>query len=135
MGKRKQPYRPKLFESTGDTSDTSANIYMSMLKSPAFKDLTNNQRLLYVYLKSRYYDQKNKPIEADKTSFTFNQCRWIKGGAYSFDIYSNKRQFYRDRDALADHGFIEIVERNKNQRESNIYRFSDGWRTWPKRPP
>lgn len=138
MGNRKTPYKPKLFESTGRSNDTSANIYDSMLVSPAFKALTKGQRLLYVYMKKMYYGHR-RPIKDDPLSFTFNQCKWIKDkkhtNKYGFELYSNKNQFYKDRDALVNHGFIEIVENNKNQRESNIYRFSDKWRTWQPKPP
>lgn len=135
MARRKQKYTPKSFESTGDTSDTSANMYISMMKSPAFMDLTTNQRLLYVYMKACYYGQKRKPVEGDRTAFTFNQCTWIKGNEYGFCIYSNRNQFYRDRNALVSHGFIDVVESNRNQRESNVYRYSDRWQTWRKIPP
>lgn len=58
MGRRKGKYVPKLFESTGVSHDTSANIYGSMLESPAFKDLSKNQRLLYIYMKKQYYGTK-----------------------------------------------------------------------------
>lgn len=138
MGKRKSPYKPKTFESTGRSNDTSANIYDSMLESPAFRDLTYRQRLLYVYMKSMYYGHR-RPIKDEPTSFTFNQCKWIKDAKHknkhSFELYSNKAMFYRDRNALVAHGFIEIVENNKNQRESNVYRFSDKWQTWQPKPP
>ena len=60
----KKKYKPKSFESTGTSSDVSANIYKSMIMSDAWNDLTN-QRLLYVYCKSCYYGQK----DAYKKSF------------------------------------------------------------------
>lgn len=135
MGKRKPPYIPKPYESTKGKGDTSSNIYESMLLHPAFRDLTMNQRALYMYMKDQKYAQKRKPIEGDDTTFYFNQCKWLKGGAHSYDLYSNKDQFYKDRDTLVSHGFIEIVENNKNQRCSNVYRLSDGWRTWQAKPP
>lgn len=131
----KETYKKTPFESDGNPSDVSANIYESMLKSPAFKDLTASQRMLCVYMKARYYGQKRKPYKDDRTSFTFNESVWIKGNPHGYEIYSNKRQFYKDRQALIDHGFIEIAENNKNQRESNVYRYSSEWRTWSKKPP
>lgn len=138
MGNRKGSYKPKPFESTGRSNDTSANIYDSMLESSAFKDLSYRQQLLYVYMKARYYGHKH-PIKDDSTTFTFNQGLWIKDKNHSYKggykLYSHKAHFYRDRDALVNHGFIEIVENNKNQRESNVYRFSDKWRTWQPKPP
>lgn len=51
MGRRKKVYKAKTFESNGASNDTSANVYESMLNSPAFMDMTKNQRLLYIYMK------------------------------------------------------------------------------------
>ena len=48
----KKKFKPKAFESTGVSSDVSANIYNSMIFSNAWNDLTKNQRLLYLYCKS-----------------------------------------------------------------------------------
>ena len=52
MSKREgkaRPYEKKPYESDCAKSDTSANIYMSMLMSPAWMDLTPKQQQLYVY--------------------------------------------------------------------------------------
>lgn len=62
-GNRK--YQKKDFESTGATSDTSANIYMSMLLAPAWRELTANQQRLYLYCKAQYYGEKRKPITVE----------------------------------------------------------------------
>lgn len=64
MSKRKMPYRKKPFESTGVSSDTSANIYMSMIMSVAWRQLSSNQKVLYVYCKAQYYAEKKHPIQA-----------------------------------------------------------------------
>lgn len=130
---RRPRYKKQSFESDLSSSDTFAGIYLSMLKHPAFKTLTPNQKILYVYMKAQFYGQKRKPIKDDSMSFTFNQSKWLKGKPHSYELYSNKGQFYKDRDALIEHGLIECVENNRTIRESNVYRFTDRWHTG--RPP
>ena len=132
---RKRKYKPKPFESTGQSNDTSANIYESMLLSPAFKDLTKNQRLLYVYMKAQYYG-KRKPgrdftdIEAlqDDKLFYFNFALAKKYGLYSSD--GSKGRFYDDITALEDHGFITTLVNGKSNHRRSIYRYSTDWQEW-----
>ena len=86
MKMSRQKYKPKSFESTGISSDTSANIYMSMLLSNAWNKLTKNQQILYVYCKAQYYAEKRKPktmvIELNENEqnlcFTMNKSKWCK---------------------------------------------------------
>ena len=75
MSKRAQPYLKKPFESDGRSSDVSANIYFSMLTSPAWLDLTSNQKNLYVICKMQLYAEKHKP-DGDRSLFTLNQAKW-----------------------------------------------------------
>ena len=70
MSKRGKPYLKKSFESSGASSDTSANIYCSMINSAAWLDLTASQKVLYVTCKAQYYAEKKKPIQDDNTTFT-----------------------------------------------------------------
>lgn len=124
MSRRHKPYQKKSFESTGKSSDTSANIYMSMLLSDAWKDLTAQQQRLYLYCKSQYYAEKVKP-NGDPLCFTMNQSKW----ADLYGIYKRKNaaSFYRDISALIEHGFISCVECGAVTRTKSIYRFSDKW--------
>ena len=59
--RKKTKYEKKTFESDCSSSDVSANIYLSMLTSPAFMDLSNGQKVLYLYCKSQYYAEKKAP--------------------------------------------------------------------------
>ena len=61
MSRRKTPYQKRPFESIGTSNDTSANLYMSMLLSDAWRALTAQQQRLYLYCKSQYYAEKQKP--------------------------------------------------------------------------
>ena len=133
MSKSKTKYKPKKFESTGVLSDTSSNIYMSMLMSDAWQSLTKNQQILYVYCKAQYYAEKRKPkpklVELDDEQlslcFTMNKSKWCN----LYKIYKNGSQssFVKDIKALVDNGFIDIVESGKNTRTKNIYRLSSEW--------
>ncbi len=129
--------QPKSFESDGRSKDSFARIYESMFESKAFMDLTKNQRLLYLYMKKQLY-AKRKPqadypeIEQFKgeSLFYFNLAAAEKYGLYS---RTNNKQFYKDKDVLIDHGFIECVSNGRCTRSKSIYKFSGNWKLW--KPP
>ncbi len=123
MGRRKI-YTPKSFESIGGKR-LSANIYISMLESTAWKQLSKNSRLLYVYMKAQYYGAKNIP-EHPATDFVFN---WGLA-SQTYGLYTNKTQFAKDKSELIKYGFIECVENGKCTRTKSIYRFSDKWQSF-----
>ena len=134
MGRRKGKYVPQLFESTGVSHDTSANIYGSMLESPAFKDLSKNQRLLYIYMKKQYYgtkkpgkDYPDMPELQGNELFYFNMARAVKYGLYS---RSNDRQFYHDISEIEHHGFIKTISSGKATKSKSIYKFIGEWKQW-----
>ena len=128
MSSRKhKPYQKKLFESTGASNDTSANIYMSMLLSPAWKDLTANQQRLYVYCKAQYYAEKQKP-NGDVLCFTMHQSKWCD--LYNLYKRNNAASFIRDMTELIAHGFVSCVECGAISRSKSIYRFSSKWQKW-----
>lgn len=117
-------YTPKPFESVGGNK-LSANIYVTMLQSPAYLTLSGNAAKLYNYMKLQYFGAKNIS-EHPAEDFVFNWGMASK----TYPLYTNKKQFYKDRDMLIEHGLIEVVECGKNTRTKNIYRFSDKWQSW-----
>lgn len=127
MSRRKTPYQKKSFESTGASSDISANVYMSMLLSPAWKDLTANQQRLYLVCKAQFYGEKTKP-NGDPLCFTMNQSKWC--GLYGLYEKSNAKGFYRDMAALIENGFVTCVESGAPTRTKSIYRFSSMWQKY-----
>lgn len=127
MSYRKKPYEKKMFESTGTSKDTSANIYMSMLMSNAWAQLTATQRQLYLYCKAQYYAEKTKP-DNDRLCFTMNQSKWSK--LYGLYKESNAKGFYRDMSALIEYGFIQCVSSGAIERRKSIYRFSSMWQNY-----
>lgn len=131
--KKWKKYIPQGFESFGYSNDTSANIYLSMLVSPAWLALTKNAQILYVYCKSQYYAERRKPIPQIrqlndtqlKRCFTMNKSKWLD----VYHIYNSEYgQFYKDMAMLVEQGFIEVVESGKSNRTKSIYMFSDKWR-------
>ena len=124
MSKRKTPYQKKPFESSGASNDVSANLYMSMLLSDAWRTLTARQQRLYLYCKAQYYAEKQKP-SGDPLSFTMNQAKWC--GLYGLYEKSNAKGFYRDMAALIETGFVTCVECGAATRTKSIYRFSSMW--------
>ena len=128
MGSRKRAYVKKPFESLGQSWDTSANIYHSMQMCEAWKDLTAQQKVLYLACKDQLYAERKKPIEEDPLSFTLNQHKWMR--EYGLYTSSNQKGFYRDMRALVAHGFIVCVFSGRFTREKSVFRFSSAWRRW-----
>lgn len=134
MAAKKRKYKPREFESTGVRNDSSANIYRTMFLSPAFLNLTKNQRLLYITMKSQYYgvqkpgkDFPEIPELQGDDLFYFSMWTAERYGLYT---RGNHMSFYKDTKSLVDHGFIEIVSNGRATHEKNIYRYSSKWRTW-----
>lgn len=133
MPKNSKKYAPKPFESDGNASDTSANIYMSMLMSYAWQQLSKNAQVLYVYCKAQYYAEKRKPKpehrqlseQEQRQCFTMNKSKWQK----LYKIYkSDNGQFNKDMKQLIEYGFVELLESGKNVREKNTYILSSEWK-------
>ena len=127
MSGKKSKYQKKTFESNCSSSDVSSNLYESMLISPAWLDLTPKQQVLYLYCKLQYYAEKRKPNN-DPEQFTMNQNKW--GVKYHLYKITNAKGFYRDMEALIEHGFIACVESGKATRTKSIYRYSSAWLDW-----
>lgn len=127
MSRRRHQYQKKPFESTGASNDTSANIYMSMLLSAAWRSLTAQQQRLYLYCKAQLYAEKQKPNN-DPLCFTMNQSKWAE--LYGLYEKSNAKGFYRDMSALIEKGFITCVQCGAITRTKSIYRFSNMWQNY-----
>ena len=127
MSKKKVKYIKQSFESKGFSSDTSANIYESMLKSDAWFDLTATQKVLFLVCKAQYYCQKKKP-DGNRFRFTMNRNKWLN----EYKLYSegNQAGFYRDMEALIEKGFIKCEFCGAFTRTRNIYEYSDKWRLY-----
>jgi len=127
VGIKKKPYVKKSFESTGASSDVSANIYESMVLSPAWMDLSAQEKALYQVCKLRYYSQKKKPNDNPK-QFHMSQCIWRD--KYKLYTDANKRRFYSDMAGLINHGFLICAENGFSSRTHSVYEYSDKWQSF-----
>lgn len=147
--KKEKKYTPKEFESEREflpvnkenikVKDVSANIYISMLQSKAWHNLTSKQKELYLYCKAQYYGERKskaehltvtekeceKDIDISKR-FTMNKSKWCE----IYGLYTNgtQRYFYSDMKALIENGFVQTIEKGKTSRTKNIYEFSGRWK-------
>lgn len=122
--------KPKIncepFECSPYESKAFVRIFLDMVNSPAFKDLSYKQQLLYFYMKTQFCQKDSKKPNGKHLQFYFNR------GLYknTLELYSNDGQFRKDRDALIKHGFIICVENGFNTRSKSIYQFSDKWQNY-----
>lgn len=124
---RKHKYVPKSFESTSKGGAYAA-IYISMLESPAWRDLTASQKVLYVACKAQFFGDRENP-DGNELNFCMNRAKWLK-----YELYKpgNAEGFYRDMAALILHGFVRCVHQGKANHQKNVYQFSDKWTRYGK---
>lgn len=122
MSAKKKRFKPYDCMKNGE-SNLSATLYVSMLESPAYKDLSSSAIRLYNYMVLQLYGQQ--AIDGDELTFFFNRGLYMR-----YELYKNWSQFARDRKQLIEHGFIEEIENGHNTRTKNKYRFSDKWKNW-----
>lgn len=144
----KTEYIPVAFESensvapkgkNGKRKDKSANIYYTMLMSNAWRNLTGNQKELYLFCKLQQFGESlsmqehataqekendEKPNLSDR--FTMNKSKWCE--LYRLYIPQNAKRFYKDMQALIDNGFVEKLQSGFTDRSKNIYKFSSKWK-------
>ena len=130
---RKKKYTPKPFESKGG-KDSFAMIFMSQVKSPAFMDLTDKQRLIYMYMKLQFYGQRNRPMKdypdiADSEQYFYFNLQLAKEyGLVKSD--GSRGLLYANIKAIEDHGFIKTISNGREVKQKSIYVFSMDWRFW-----
>ncbi len=127
-GRKKTEYIRRSFETRipgkpSETHEKYVALCFTLLTSPAWFQLSNGARNLYTFMRLQY--------DGINDSFNFNRAIYTK----VYPLYSNRNQFYKDRDQLVEVGFIEIVEHGKNTRTKAIYKFSDKWQKQKVRPP
>ena len=126
MGRRKYEYLPKSWETPDPKNKKYVAIHALMLRHPSWIDLTPKQQVLYMNMKMQVYS-KDRPKssvangEPPAEAFYFNEAMWLG------KLYTNKPQYYRDRDMLIERGFIAIFENGRNTKTKNIYVPSNKW--------
>lgn len=143
MGRRKK-WTARPFESVGQKfedpntgtirSDTSANVYESMLLHPAFTSLKPRQQALYLVCKAQYYGHR-KPRQDfnDVETLQGDDCFYLNLGAvtrYGNYTRSMRREFYGDMKTLEEHGLIKKISSGRATKSKSIYCFSGDWKAW-----
>lgn len=120
----------------GDTErvDSPITLTMAMLSHPAFKDLTPKQRLLYMYAKSQYKAMVDRTkFEEDYPQFKGKPEYIYLNHKLMIDVFemypkSSARLLYKDITALTEHGFLQPVLDESNQRK--VYKLIAEWQNW-----
>jgi hypothetical protein len=119
---KKKPPTHEPFEGKSDHGKFT-KICDSMIDSDAWKSLEPSQMGLYLLIKRKFTKNKTGDDNRQNVSFPFSEYKKIR-------TYSNQRTFWRDLDALIEHGFIEVVSSGKPTREPTIYGFSELWKCY-----
>lgn len=133
---RKRGYERKPFESArpgGGGHDPYVGLYFSMTHSPAWLDLTGNQRDLYRICREQYMQKgpakqypDYKPFDRDEV---FSLC-WEKVREAA---PQRETTFYKDLKILVEHGFLRVLAAGGYKR-ATVYELSGEWRFWRKGP-
>ncbi len=108
--------------------ETSANIFESMLRSPAYMNLTDKQRCLYVVCKAQFFG-KRKPSKDFGNGVFDDQCFYLNWESVQhYGLYKHHANFYKDINMLIEAGFIDRVASGAGKREKSVYRYSDRWK-------
>ena len=138
MGKRRKGLVNARPHEWTNRSKAHVRIFEDMMMSESWRGLTHSQRDLYWCMKlsagkptqserkliSKLPEKltisgNDRSVLAPKTDlFFFNRARWHKSAeelktAYCFRLYSNQNSFYKDRDELIKHGFIDRLDYQK----------------------
>lgn len=152
-GRRKtKEYRPKPFESKSDKvgarfeteqgktlPNTYTALFLTMLMSPAFRDLSDKNKILYLYCKAQYYGVRkpkqdfpdNPDMQGDDLFYFSRQTAVDFGWCKKNDT----KPLYQGLNILVEHGFIEKVVSGKANHRKSIYRYSDRWQDWKEQKP
>lgn len=144
MAKSRAPSPPQKFETKGGKGGF-VRLYDDLLFSVAFNSLTPGARTLYMFfLYARYHQTSEEKAylaqkygNTDHTYLFFNESRWQdtpnhKRDSMHYCIYpvGGGRQFRRDKNALIDKGFLEVIEQNSHRMAKNVYRLSSKWQDY-----
>ena len=141
---RRKKWTARPFESQGQRftdpntgtirTDTSANIYESMLLSEAYIDLTTRQKQLYIICKSQFYGHR-KPSQdfPEVEQVRGDDCFYLNLGTVTrYGLYTRnmRGKFYSDMKELERHGFIKTVSSGKSTKSKSVYQFTPDWKYW-----
>ena len=126
--RRKGVYERQSFETkkpgkSNESNEPYSALYVTMLTSGAWRNLSHGARSLYTYMKLQYMSKTNRSSGLQPDQFYFNRAMYEGFG------FTNRNQFIKWRDELVNQGFITVVECGRITRTKSIYQFSDAWQT------
>ena len=87
-------------------------IFKAMIKSDAYKSLSNASRVAYLLLKNQIKHKDQREV-----IFPYSHA----------EEYMTRRAFCNAINQLSEKGFIEITQKGGLYRRTNVYRFVNGW--------
>lgn len=121
-------------------------ITMSLYKSPAWKALNKRQQALYILAFFQRYPAIEESRKKEPNPDISPAARWPDYPQVGPDCFylnfskavnnENYRKydraaFYRDRKALIDKGFLDlVVDAGKMHKEKSVFRMSSRWQAW-----
>ena len=88
-------------------------VIKQMIRSPAFKKLSNASRVAYLLLKAQCKESGQREV-----IFPYSDA----------ERYMKRKTFARSIKQLTELGFIEKSSFGGLYRRTNVYRFTEGWR-------
>lgn len=111
MARKKVPFQAWETRNSDGIEKRFIRLGVTQLSAEVMRKLSPAAFKIYIYMK----------IESGgKIEYTFPHNRYAS--------YMSKPTFFRVIRELETCGFIDVVKRNGNLRQSNIYRFSDRWK-------
>lgn len=109
------------------------DLYMTMIQSDAWANLTGGAIKLYCYMKQQAFSKaknngrKKGEYELKGSEFYFNKALIKKNCKNLYP--SSLNQYYKDKECLIQNGFIEVAWHSPNTIDKDIYKLSDKWQT------
>ncbi len=127
---------PRISTEPKSKSEAYIALFKTLLNSPAFHELTGNQRSLYIFCMTQWgtdpfedkYSEPDNVTEVDRReSFYMNLALGHSSGIYGD---KSKNTFYNDLKRLEAVGFIDCIYHGKGKGAKSIYRLSDRWKNF-----
>lgn len=123
---RKPKYIAEPHKYMKDPRGTFTGLYASQIQSPAFRDLSPRQQILFVHMRLQEHTKDHPPAEFGPYTFYFPRKLWRD----LLKLYDHDERFYRDVDGLIEKGFVDCVSSGYLTKEKSVYRFSERWKVY-----
>lgn len=106
------PFQPWETRNADGSEKRYFRLGAGIMASESMRSLSGNAFKVLCYMKIE---------SAGKRSFTFSYSK--------YKSYMTRPTFNKVLKELEIHGFIEVLQHNKNLRKANVYMFSDKWKS------